>query len=213
MVNASIIDWPRLAARYPLLAAIPAGLRSRARIRPVGKDQILFHRGDKPSAVLCVLAGEIRLLRRTPQGSDVVLQRSRGGFVAEASLDAPVYHCDVVAACPSEVLLFPLVEFHALIRHDPVLNDAWISQLMQEVRRQRACNERLSLNGAAERILHYLEAEGVDGAVTLTQTRKEWAAELGLSHETVYRTLRQLRQSGLVNVEGATITAQTGRRR
>ncbi|WP_230646797.1 cyclic nucleotide-binding domain-containing protein [Bradyrhizobium sp. Leaf401] len=34
-----------------------------------------------------VLSGEVRLVRRSRSGGEVVLQRTRHGFLAEASLD------------------------------------------------------------------------------------------------------------------------------
>jgi CRP-like cAMP-binding protein len=39
----------------------------------------------------------------------------------------------------------------------------------------------------------------------LTQTRKAWAAELGLTHEALYRTLRRLAEQGAIAVDGTRI--------
>ncbi|MCB1797687.1 MAG: winged helix-turn-helix domain-containing protein, partial [Gammaproteobacteria bacterium] len=61
------------------------------------------------------------------------------------------------------------------------------------------------LNSAADRILHYMETEGSDGVIILNQTRKSWAAELGLTHEVLYRTLRRLRESGDIFPDGEKI--------
>lgn len=74
------------------------------------------------------------------------------------------------------------------------------------MRRQRARSERLSLNSAAERVIHYLETEGVNGVLILSQSRKAWAAELGLSHESLYRTLRVLQDSSTITINGQRIT-------
>ncbi len=49
---------------------------------------------------------------------------------------------------------------------------------------------------AAQRIVHYIETEGRGGVLVLEQSRKAWAAELGLSHEALYRTLRRLQADG-----------------
>ncbi|MCZ7653606.1 MAG: hypothetical protein M5R42_03950 [Rhodocyclaceae bacterium] len=58
-----------------------------------------------------------------------------------------------------------------------------MAQLAREVRMLRARCERLSLHGAEARILHALESEGTEGTLTLAQSRKAWAADLGLTHE------------------------------
>ncbi|MBI4194279.1 MAG: winged helix-turn-helix domain-containing protein [Betaproteobacteria bacterium] len=55
---------------------------------------------------------------------------------------------------------------------------------------------------AGERIVHYIESEGADGTVTLTDSRKAWAAELGMTHEALYRALRRLQASGILGMVG-----------
>ncbi|MDP1634511.1 MAG: helix-turn-helix domain-containing protein, partial [Gallionellaceae bacterium] len=74
------------------------------------------------------------------------------------------------------------------------------------VRKLRAQCERLSLNGAADRIIHYIESEGINDAVTLKQPRKAWASELGLSHESLYRTLKRLSDQGTLSIDGNKIS-------
>lgn len=184
---------------------IPPRLRETARLRPFASGETLFRQGDRPRSMLYVLSGEIRLLRRSAAGSEMIVQRSRSGFVAEASLDAAAYHCDIVGASAGRLLAFPRSAFQAALENDAAFNRAWMQLLAGEVRRLRARSERLSLKGAAERVMHYLETEGVGGAVSLSQSRKAWAAELGLSHEALYRTLRELRERGRLHIDGPRI--------
>jgi CRP-like cAMP-binding protein len=195
------IDWEELTDKYPALSSIPKVLREAARLRGCKKGELLYRLGQPPEAMLCVLNGEIRLIRLAPSGTEIILQRSRGGFIAEASLDAQAYHCDVVATNDSQLLLFPRSAFKAALKHDSSFHHAWTQLLSSEVRRLRVLNERLNLNSAVDRILHYIETEGAQGVITLNQTRKSWATELSLTHEALYRTLRQLRESGDLIIE------------
>jgi CRP-like cAMP-binding protein len=87
------------------------------------------------------------------------------------------------------LLKFAIAEFRAALENDASLRRASMAHLAGEVRKLRAQCERLSLNSAAERILHYLDSEGSNRVVMLRQSRKSWAAELGLTHEALYRTL------------------------
>lgn len=199
------IDWEKLISEQTVLGAIPTVLRDVARIGVFEKGQILYRRGQLPEVMMCVLNGEIRLVRHAQGGTEIVLQRSRGGFVAEASLDAQIYHCDVAAATEGRLLLFPRRTFQAALDNEPTFNHAWIQLLGREVRRLRAQSERLRLNSAVDRIVHYIEAEGSDGTIILNQTRKSWAAELGLTHEVLYRTLGRLRDSGDIVVDGQSV--------
>jgi CRP-like cAMP-binding protein len=196
------IDWDAVAGAQPALAAIPASLRAAAQLRLFASGETLYRRGDRPTAMLWVLDGELRLVRLAVDGSVLIMQRVRSGFIAEASMEASAYHCDVVAAAAGHLLRFPLPLFRAELERDAVFRQEWMRRLAQEVRKLRAQNERLSLHSAAERIVHYLETEGHNGVVMLPQSRKTWAAELGLSHEVLYRTLRRLREDGVVDVDG-----------
>ena len=197
--------WTGLLVAHPNLARIPETLRGLAQLQAFAPGETVFRQGERPKAMLCVLSGEIHLVRRSREGGEVILQRSRGGFFAEASLESKAYHCDAVAAAEGRLLRFPLRAFREAIETDPGFRSAWIAHLADEVRKLRAQSERLSLHGAAERIVHYLEAEGKDGVLVLTQTRKSWAAELGLSHEALYRTLRRLQAEGVISVAGERI--------
>ena len=196
------IDWEKLTKEQPALGAVPGVLRDGARQRAFDKGEVLYRCGQAPEGMLCVLSGEIRLVRHAAGGNEIVLQRSRGGFIAEASLDTQIYHCDIVGATDGQLLLFPRAAFQAALESDPAFNRAWILLLAREVRRLRAQSERLSLNRAADRILHYIESEGSDGAIILNQSLKSWAAELGLTHEVLYRTLRHLREGGMLMIDG-----------
>ncbi len=204
MATPAAHDWRELAATSPLLAALPRGARAKSRRLSVPRAAALFRSGDRPAAMHFVLSGEIRLLRYSKSGGETVLQRARRGFLAEASLDQGAYHCDAVAVAASEVLAIPLRAFEEALAAAS-FQRAWVRHLARELRRARAQVERLSLKTARDRIVHFIETEGEGGAVTLIQSKKDWAAELGLTHEALYRALAQMRRLGLLVIDGATL--------
>ncbi|MEO6986653.1 MAG: Crp/Fnr family transcriptional regulator [Paralcaligenes sp.] len=195
------MDWQALIETQSALALVPAVLREVAEYREVKAGEMLFRLGVRPRSILYVIGGEVRLLRHARNGDEIILQRSNGGFIAEASIDARAYHCDAVVTAAGAVLCLPIQAFKAALAQDNMFHQAWAAHLAREVRKLRARCERLSLNTAAARIIHYIEAEGVDGSVTLNQSRKAWAAELGLTHEAMYRTLRRLQAGGVLNMD------------
>lgn len=200
------MDWQALIASQPALAPIPPQLREEAERLEIGNGETLYQIGDRVQSVLMVISGELRLIRRDRNGTEVILQRSRGGFIAEASLDSNAYHCDVVASKKGVLLRFPVQAFRLALDEDLNFRNAWMTHLAREVRKLRAQCERLSLHGASERIIHYIEVEGSDGGVILNQSRKAWAAELGLTHEALYRALRRLQDAGTLNISGDRLT-------
>jgi CRP-like cAMP-binding protein len=199
------IDWNELAAPHPELVLLPASLRANARRLGFAVGDTLYRRGARPGNMLYVLTGEIRLVRPSATGDTIILQRGRHGFIAEASMEAAVYHCDIEAFEAGQLLAFPLDSFRQALDDDTEFHRAWIRRMALEIRRLRAQNERLHLHKAADRVLHYLASDGTDGIVKLNQSRKSWAAELGLSHEALYRTLRQMERDGRIKLSGSQI--------
>jgi CRP-like cAMP-binding protein len=204
MASPALIDWRDLAEASPLLAALPRPARARSRLVSIPRAAALFRRGDRPAVMYFVRSGEIRLVRYSRAGVEIVLQRARRGFLAEASLDQRAYHCDAVAAAPSELLAIPLRAFEEALGA-AAFRKAWIRHLARELRRARAQVERLSLKTAQERIVHFIETEGEGGAAELTQFKKDWAVELGLTHEALYRTLARMKREGLLAADGTTL--------
>jgi CRP-like cAMP-binding protein len=202
---AQVLDWRALAAALPMLGVLPERCRGGVALKHVDKGDVVFRRGDRPRSMFAVLAGEVRLVRMSPDGGQIILQRARHGLLAEASLDQVRYHCDAVAAGPAELVSIPRSDFKSALADD-AFRSRWMAQLLHELRRVRAQAERLSLHTARERIVHYIEAEGEDGTVLLSQSKKDWAGELGLTHEALYRALSQMADGGLLSVDGRSIS-------
>jgi len=208
--------WVALIRAHPELASIPQRLRDHATEVRAAASDILFHIGAKPKSMMFVVEGEIRLVRRARNGAEIVLQRATAGFLAEASLDALRYHCDIVAGGDSRIVAFPIEQFRKALHDDEAFRDFWMMRLARELRKSRGQCERLSLRGAAERIEHYIEAEGSNGRIELRQTRKAWAAELGMTHEALYRSLADLVRAGRIDMqergEGLLLTMRSNTR-
>jgi len=191
-------EWEAATGSSAELAALPAALRASADQVAAAAGQVLFRAGTRPRRIFWVLHGEIRLLRRSRNGAEIVLQRAASGFVAEASLNSPLYHCDAVAAVSSKLLAFPVDRFRQALADDEKFRDFWMRRLAREVHALRSQSERLALRSAAERIEHYIASEGHNGRLELARTRKAWAAELGLTHEALYRALASMQRAGSI---------------
>lgn len=204
------IDADTTAILPPLLAALPVNVRQASRTIVLAPEQLLFARGDRVRVMHYVTAGEVRLVRRSRDGVTSILQRARQGLVAEASFGQQTYHCDAQAATAATVLAIPCRSF-ATALDDATFRAHWHAHLSRELRRVRAQCERLSLRTARERVVHFIDVEGERGMVRLSIAKKDWAAELGISHEALYRTLAAMQRSGELSVEGATLRLSHGR--
>lgn len=204
-------NWTALERASPLLAAIPEQARRSTHTRAVPKSAQLFARGDRPQAMYFVISGEVHLVRSSLTGDQVVLQRAQKGFLAEASLDQARYHCDAIAVRPSELLVIPRKAFGDALSNGK-FSKVWMAHLASELRRVRAQTERMSLKSAEARIFHYMEVEGTNGSIVLRQSKKDWANELGLTHEALYRALARMERSGQLRAAAGTLTIPSGSR-
>jgi len=179
----------------PLKALLPDAVHALCTNTTVKKGSLLFQTGKKPEWMFFVLHGEVTLERLSQQGDPVVLQRTRHGFVSEASLQSPKYHCDARVVANSEIIRIPLTVLADSLNMDPAFAGRWISMLNQEVKRLRLQCERLSMKSVKDRILHLIYTEGKNGKYQVNTGLKSLAGELGVTHEALYRTLATLEKS------------------
>jgi CRP-like cAMP-binding protein len=161
----------------PVKDWLPAALRAAAFDRKLKAGEALFRLGDKATGLCEVVSGRVRLARVDRSGHEIVLHvAGPGGTLAEASLFSASYHCDAIASTNATVRVYPKREMLAA--------------------------------SARERVRHYLVLNaGADGrTVELGGTLKDMAAELGLTHEVLYRTLAALERSGEIKRSRGKIT-------
>ncbi len=156
----------------------------------------LFRQRQKPRFMHFVVTGEVLLQRMDEQGAALVLQRVRRGFVAEASLQALAYHCDAIAATPSQLVRLPLADLRMALASDARFSQKWISMLSAELRQARLQCERLSLKGVGERLVHLIRTEGAQGRLPMASGLKSLAGDLAVTHEALYRAVAALEREG-----------------
>lgn len=179
------------------LSHLPDAIINQVKQVSLKGQQNLFTKGAPPEFLFYLISGCINLTRCSESGISCTLQHVQRGFISEASLFASVYHCNATAQIDSLLLAFPINSMLTAF-DDAVFRNFWIQSLSHEVRRLRTQVERLSLKTATERILHYLESEGEYNRAVSHKSKKDWASELGITHEALYRSLSELAQSGSI---------------
>jgi CRP-like cAMP-binding protein len=166
------------------------------------KGACLFTAGEKPTHMFFVVSGEVVLERPGLQGATVILQRTRRGFMGEASLKSPSYHCHGQVVANSRIVRVPIRALREALDTDPAFSGRWITMLNKEVRRLRLQCERLSLTKVQARLLHLLETEGESGAYPIGAGIKSMAGELGVTHEALYRCIYAMEKDGVLTRGG-----------
>jgi CRP-like cAMP-binding protein len=178
---------------------LPPAVRAAASERRLKAGAALFRLGDKTFGLCEVVTGRVRLARVDRAGHEIVLHAAGPGDVmAEASLFSPHYHCDAIASTDAVVRIYPKAAVLSAFAREPKAVQAFAAMLARQVMNLRTRIEQRNIRSARERLRHYLSVNaGADGrTVALRGTLKDLAAELGLTHEALYRTLAALERAG-----------------
>lgn len=173
-------------------------LQGISKIRSFSKGEPIFRLNQCAEALYKVLIGEVHLYRHNQNGNRVLLYRAyEDNYFAEASLNSHVYHCTAECVKESEIQIIDANKMLRLLDQNAEFASKWILILSSELRRQRASVERLSIKSAAERIKHYILTEGESwGELQLKGSLSDLSDMLGLSRESLYRTLSKMEKSG-----------------
>ena len=178
---------------------LPAKIQSSGIERRLVAGQILFDQGDATVGVYEVVSGKVRQARVDPEGRDVVVGiAGPGEMIAEASLFSQTHDCAATAVTNAVVRLYRKAFLLAQLERDPQAALSFIATLVEQILNLRIRLERRSIPSARDRVRHYLtsNAGGRERTVALPSTLKDLAVELGLTHETLYRTLSEMSANG-----------------
>jgi CRP-like cAMP-binding protein len=192
---------------------LPAAVRAKATDRKLKANEALFRLGDKPVNFYEVIAGRVRLSRVDRSGREVILYvAGPSETLAEASLYSPAYHCDAIASTAATLRAYPKAALVAAFAKDRKAAQAFTATLARQVMNLRTRIEQRNIRSARDRVRHYLTVNADAGVVTLRGTLKDLAAELGLTHEALYRTLAALERGGEIKRGRGRITLLAPRR-
>lgn len=180
---------------------LPAAFQTSLSYRQLTAGEFLYHRGDKSVAIFAVERGRLQLFSSTSEGKPVPLYVVRPGeCVSEAALFAENYCGDVVAEVASRVVVCPKEPLLSVFHERPFLADEFMTLLTRRFNLLRIRLELRNLQSARERILQYLLAMTPAGQTTIPIDRplKSIADDLGLTHESFYRTLTELARAGRI---------------
>lgn len=176
---------------------LPKGLLGQCHAHHFEKGDYLFHQGKKPEYMFFIVSGEAVLTRTSNHGEPTILQRCKGGFVSEASLLVDAYHCDSIATHNGQAIILPIKSLRDLLA-DSKFSMKWVQLLSKEIMRLRTQSERLGLKDIRSKLIHLIETEGKNGVLTLQSDFKSMAAEIGVTHEALYRAIATLEKEGLL---------------
>ncbi|MBE9166502.1 Crp/Fnr family transcriptional regulator [Pleurocapsales cyanobacterium LEGE 06147] len=192
--------------------SLPSQLRDGANYQNFVAGQVLFHHRDPAKYIFALEVGRIRLVRYTCEGNLVVFQIVRAGeSFAESALFTELYHCNAVVDVPSRVICYPKTVVWEVLQNNSDLALSFLRRFERKNQSLKTLLELRSIHSARDRILQYLLFSASPGETTIVFDRsyKDIANELGLSPETLYRTLAELEREKIITRHGRQVELVT----
>jgi len=159
---------------------------------------------------MVVLQGVVKVYKLDSRGRELTLSLEVvGSSVGELPLfDGGNYPYSAEAAANDTVVwLVPRSRFREIMRAYPEIAERGLLALGVRLRRMVQIAEAQSLYSVRSRLATYLwELSGGRTVFTLEETNEAIASQLGTVREVVSRTLRNLKDAGVIGLQGRAIT-------
>lgn len=189
-------------------------------LKPLEKDEYLFHEGDAARGFYVVQRGAVNVHRVNAAGKEQVIHVFRTGdsFAEVALASATGYPADARALESTQVLLVQKEGILALLKRQPELALRMLGSMSSHLRVLVGQLEDLTLKDVETRLANWLVKRCPDPQserplkIELTMTKRVLAAELGTVSETLSRTLAKLRGQKLLTVKGKNVMVLSPKR-
>mgnify|MGYP000172585635 CR=1 FL=1 len=198
-------DWQALLGDMSLSGAQWQALDAMVRLRRLTAGDPVFQRGQAAGGLVAVCQGTVGLGQVRPD-LEFQLERSVSGpqwlDLHSAWLGQP--HAQEARAQSAAVVLdWPLAPARSWLLQQPAVLERLLMALARQVRELTGVTHDLMHKDAERRLAAWL-LQRADGAsqLRLGERKRDIAAQLGITPETLSRMMRQLKLKGLVTVQG-----------
>jgi len=176
---------------------------------------VLFVEGQVPRGVYLLCKGRVKLAMSSPDGKAVILRIAEAGELIglDSAISGGAYEITAEALEPCQVNFIKRDDFLRFVQEHHTACVNVTEQLSKDYR--AACFQIRSLGlsrTASEKIVRFLLAAASKGRETkegirmnISLTHEEIAQIVGVSRETVTRTLTELKHKALISVKGSTV--------
>lgn len=206
-----------LLRAFPLFADLPdaviKSLDAMAILREHAAGTIIQLEGDPAEATYIVLRGQVKILRSSPSGREQVIHVATPGqnINLVPVLDGGLNPATVQALTNCAMLSFPFEPLRNLIRREPALAVALLTDLAARQRRLVGLIDELALHTVQGRLASLLitRAEAAERGIPVPpMTQADMANHLGTVREMISRTLKTFEGLGLIELKQGAIVVK-----
>ena len=164
--------------------------------RELDKNETLFLEGASAETVYFVGKGCVRLVVYPQDDKQLVLFRARDNeSFGEDHLNIERFEYSAIADKPTVLHMIPKAILSAEIYANAAIAEQYVNCLCSRFSAMRTNFERLGIKSAKQRVIHYLRSNsGSANSINLSGRVKSLSDDLNLTHEAMYRALRELEQ-------------------
>ncbi len=188
-------------------------LATRSTLRRFSKDEVLWTAGSEPHGLFVILAGSVRVVRETAGRHSVIHTEGPNGTLGEVPLfEGTTLPATAIASEATECVCITAAALDAAIQADSGVARIFLGRLAKRVRGLVDRVERLSAHSVRRRLAAFLlerdqlagggsggRGGGAGDDFSLGRSQQAVAEELGTVREVLVRSLRELRESGLID--------------
>ena len=170
----------------------------------VRKRAVIFHEGKEGQAMYLLVRGNVQLHKTTLDGREIVIKVIKPGeaFAEVVLFEESRYPVTATALTASLLLRILSADLRALLRSEDFRND-FIAMLMRKQRYLADRIRQVTSHSVEERFFHFLREQYGDGPeINVTITKKEIAAAIGATPETLSRLIQKLKRARVLSWTG-----------
>jgi len=190
-----------------------AAIDSNRQVATFKKGQLIFEEGHEVKGMYFVLAGTVKVHKKWGGDKELIVRiAGKGDIVGHRGLGADsVYPVSGTALEDVTVCYIDLPFFEATLK----VNPQFLYELMMFFASELKVSERkmrdlahMSVKGRLAQSLLVLQQKfGIDenGGINIILSRQDLASYVGTTYETIFRTINELTEEGILKTEGKNI--------
>jgi CRP/FNR family transcriptional regulator len=180
-------------------------LISKAQHLDYKRGDTAFHEGDKADKIMIIRYGKIKINHYSSEGKEYVLDIlvENDIYGEQKIFGGGNYEANAISLGEAGVCLISLGDIQELIRKRPEIGIKMLNIIGQKLSTANELVQLLSVNDAKARIAGFLllRSNRLKGKA-IELTREDIAAYINIRRETISRKLGELKDEGLIKLEG-----------
>ncbi len=173
--------------------------------RDYKKGEMIYIAGEKKKTLYVIHKGKVKLTRISPSGKEQIISiLGPGDFMGELSLfnDEPITN-NAEALEDTTVCIIDGDKLKEIMAKYPTIAFKVLEELSRRLKRAENLIENLGVNDVETRIVQtLLDLADENGVINLDISKKDLAAYMGMSQETLSRKLSYFQDKGLIKQIG-----------